>query len=213
MIPASEQSIPERLRAIADKAVNSTLQYERILDIRRCADEIERQQAELKTLQEQISEVDEILIVNWVGPRKDGDYRKSLSDLIRTAVMEHQYFQGELQKENDSLKVELERLRGEREQDTARLDWLQRTALSIPRNLKFMIDRGANVLTGSPQAGYLHDTLRQAIDAARDAAREQYGEPTGTDDDLIDPKTVDAMREYIRKRDAAREQGGGENAK
>jgi hypothetical protein len=33
-----------------------------------------------------IEEVDDVLVVNWVGPRVDGDYRKALHDLVTRAI-------------------------------------------------------------------------------------------------------------------------------
>lgn len=38
---------------------------------------------------EDLEAVDEVLIVNFVGPRKDGDYRKALHDLVTKVIMEH----------------------------------------------------------------------------------------------------------------------------
>lgn len=35
-----------------------------------------------KKLQDSLDQVDDVLIVNWVGPRKDGDYSKALADLV-----------------------------------------------------------------------------------------------------------------------------------
>lgn len=40
-------------------------------------------------LQAIVDAVDEVLVVNWVGPRKDGDYRKALHDLITQNIKEH----------------------------------------------------------------------------------------------------------------------------
>lgn len=42
-----------------------------------------------KKLQDSIYQVDDVLMVNWVGPRKDGDYRKSLNDLIDYNIKIH----------------------------------------------------------------------------------------------------------------------------
>lgn len=39
-----------------------------------------------KALQKNLDQVDEILTVNWVGPRVDGDYRKALHDLITRCI-------------------------------------------------------------------------------------------------------------------------------
>ncbi len=63
-------------------------------------------------------------------------------------------------------KLDREMFESERSKDSERLDWLEKTALGVPRTVKFMVDRGANVLTGMPQAGYLYDKIREAIDAA-----------------------------------------------
>lgn len=39
-------------------------------------------EAECERLRRIVDQVDDVLVVNWVGPRKDGDYRKALADLI-----------------------------------------------------------------------------------------------------------------------------------
>jgi|SRR5882672_10353808 len=95
----------------------------------------------------------------------------------------------ELQRENAALQRRLDKVQvlmeaaieqlnltrkrlAEAEADRERLDWLEVTTLSAPRNLKFMIDRHANVMSGMPEAGYEHNTIREAIDAAKaDAVR------------------------------------------
>lgn len=44
---------------------------------------------QVKALQASLDQVDEVLLVNWVGPRKDGDYRQALHDLVTSAIREH----------------------------------------------------------------------------------------------------------------------------
>lgn len=45
-----------------------------------------------KELQRIVDQVDDVLIVNWVGPRVDGDYKKALYALRENAVNEALYF-------------------------------------------------------------------------------------------------------------------------
>lgn len=45
--------------------------------------------AERDSLRQQLDQVDDVLIVNWVGPREDGDYRQALADLVRNSIQEH----------------------------------------------------------------------------------------------------------------------------
>jgi 23S rRNA G2069 N7-methylase RlmK/C1962 C5-methylase RlmI len=39
--------------------------------------------AEYKRLKVIVDQVDDVLVVNWVGPRVDGDYKKALADLVK----------------------------------------------------------------------------------------------------------------------------------
>lgn len=38
--------------------------------------------ADRNRLKAALDQVDDVLVVNWVGPRVDGDYRKALHDLV-----------------------------------------------------------------------------------------------------------------------------------
>lgn len=131
-IPASKQSLPERLRALASNDASSCFMcIKRTGAILSIADEIERQQAELEQSKFLLKEQYE----------SDANYEF----LIR---------------QNVKLEAELEHLRGERGQDTARLDFLQSGG------------RIFNMSFDTPD-------LRSVIDAARDAARDQGGGENG----------------------------------
>lgn len=45
--------------------------------------------AEIARLQKIVNDVDDVLVVNWVGPREDGDYKKALANLIQQNIIEH----------------------------------------------------------------------------------------------------------------------------
>lgn len=49
-------------------------------------DEAIRTRVELEAA---LTQVDDVLLVNWVGPRKDGDYHQALADLTAAAIQEH----------------------------------------------------------------------------------------------------------------------------
>lgn len=51
--------------------------------------ELERVKGERNALGESLNQVDEVLVVNWVGPRKDGDYRRALYDLVSFNIQIH----------------------------------------------------------------------------------------------------------------------------
>ncbi len=42
--------------------------------------------AQRDALKASLDQVDDVLIVNWVGPRKDGDYKKALHDLVGQGI-------------------------------------------------------------------------------------------------------------------------------
>lgn len=108
MIPASEQSLPERLREIADDVDCWHGRGEQHgVDLRRCADEIEHQQAELKAHREALSRL--ITTVNPTG-YEDGTKAEEAFEMALKCVITDR-----------EAEAELERLRGEREQDTARM--------------------------------------------------------------------------------------------
>lgn len=45
--------------------------------------------AERDATQRIVDAVDDVLVVNWVGPRVDGDYRRALADLVTFAIQIH----------------------------------------------------------------------------------------------------------------------------
>lgn len=61
----------------------------------------------LEQAQRIVNIVDDVLIVNWVGPRIDGDYKRALGDLVTSAISEHKYFH---EHELQSLTAERDRL-------------------------------------------------------------------------------------------------------
>lgn len=46
------------------------------------AEDYDRLLAEFNKLKAIVDQVDDVLVVNWVGPRVDGDYKKALYDLV-----------------------------------------------------------------------------------------------------------------------------------
>ena len=61
-----------------------------------------------------VREVDDVLVVNWVGPRKDNDYRKALHDLVSNAIQQHD-------------DPQISESAAEQVKIRARLDWLINT--------------------------------------------------------------------------------------
>lgn len=55
--------------------------------------------SENKRLRKIVDQVDDVLVVNWAGPRVDGDYRKALADLVSTNIDQHDYFTREKARE------------------------------------------------------------------------------------------------------------------
>lgn len=53
------------------------------------AKEIEKLMGERDAALASLSQVDEVLVVNWVGPRVDGDYTKALADLVTSSIQIH----------------------------------------------------------------------------------------------------------------------------
>jgi len=51
--------------------------------------ECDRLRTENERLNKIVDTVDDVLIVNWVGPRKDGDYRRALADLVTQSIQIH----------------------------------------------------------------------------------------------------------------------------
>lgn len=51
--------------------------------------ENQRLTSELEAAKDSLRQVDEVLVVNWVGPRKDGDYTKALADLVTFNIQIH----------------------------------------------------------------------------------------------------------------------------
>lgn len=58
--------------------------------------------AEIVRLQKIVNQVDDVLVINWVGPRVDCDYRQALADLadlVSINISQHEYFTREAAKE------------------------------------------------------------------------------------------------------------------
>ncbi len=47
---------------------------------------------QLHTVRSAMSQVDDELIVNWIAPPTDGNYRKALSQLVTQGIEEDKYF-------------------------------------------------------------------------------------------------------------------------
>lgn len=50
---------------------------------------------QLHTVRSAMSQVDDELIVNWIAPPKDGNYRKALSQLVCSGIEEAKFFENE----------------------------------------------------------------------------------------------------------------------
>lgn len=50
---------------------------------------------QLHTVRLAMSQVDDELIVNWIAPPTDGNYRKALNQLVCSGVEIHKYFENE----------------------------------------------------------------------------------------------------------------------
>lgn len=50
---------------------------------------------QLHTVRSAMSQVDDELIVNWIAPPKDGNYRKALSQLVTQGIEEAKFFENE----------------------------------------------------------------------------------------------------------------------
>lgn len=120
---AARTALPDALREIASLHEQVAAAKKALAEESNAADQ----------LRSQLYAVDEVLIINWVGPRKDGDYRKALADLITTALREHddplisevaRERLNERLKERDDLKAQLEQARADGAEETKRLDWL-----------------------------------------------------------------------------------------
>lgn len=94
---------PEALAAAWKLNPSVIMTAEGVEQIARAMDEFaEQRTAELRSI---VDTVDDVLVVNWVGPRKDGDYRKALADLVQDALRDHGA-------ESSRLRAEVSRLRG-----------------------------------------------------------------------------------------------------
>lgn len=136
-----------------------------------------------------LEQVDEILICNWVGPRKDGDYRKALQDLISTSIREHNDpLISESAKLSEDRNAELRDRLARAESDTKRLDWLGSRGREMHTNSEafntfteeYMRPQSDdNWSVGVNREGW-HDgsSLREAIDAA--IAKSQPQERSGS---------------------------------
>lgn len=58
-------------------------------------------ETEVTRLQSIVDQIDEVLVVNWVGPRKDGDYKKALHDLMGFAIAVEKHFEHEQWKDKE----------------------------------------------------------------------------------------------------------------
>ncbi len=52
-------------------------------------EELARMKGERDALKSSLDQVDDVLVVNWVGPRKDGDYKRALADLVTFNIQIH----------------------------------------------------------------------------------------------------------------------------
>lgn len=81
---------------------------------------IARQVEELAAVKDSLRQVNEVLVVNWVGPRKDGDYTKALADLVTFNIQIH-----------DDPQVSEVAAKRKQERDALR-DGLEKLAASLP---------------------------------------------------------------------------------
>lgn len=126
MIPTSKPAIPERLREIAD--IDPPLDRGERNELRKFADEIGRQQAELKASLA-LNRQGICTYCGHVATLPEGEDRNKgivrlmtehIANCERHPLKRIAEVVDPIQQENDSLKAELERLRGEREQAVLR---------------------------------------------------------------------------------------------
>lgn len=96
--------------------------------------------ARMETLINLLEEIDDVLIVNWVGPRKDGDYRKALANLISINVSETTHFFKESEAENERLQESHKSMLIERNNANAEVNRLKAELYGVAQQPYIAVD-------------------------------------------------------------------------
>lgn len=201
----------------SDVKINSIRSYADILEdaekTEPLSDALQAANKRAEVAEAALHQVDEILVVNWAGPRKDGDYRKALADLVsfnikiyddpqvsEVAAKRKQHLE-DLERQNAELRAALGRARKEVVNVYDRLGHGNLESASALIGLAVVdIDKALASAPVEPQgepavkAQAFLDTFSRLGESNAEAARRfnEY-EPTGTADDQIPRETVEAI--------------------